>query len=435
MKRLLALLVLVPLLAAGCGQVPTAVPVGQSPLPTPESYPPPTERGPLVTPTPRPTRTPQPTPEPLPTPLPTWTPLVGQPTPYAPAETLPADFPAVVYFVQRPDAPPQIRTLRYEQGLLQEELTAELSPAALLGKEVDPYIGFGWVYQLSASPDGRRIAASFRGEGSYVATLVLGTDGDMYVPHLPGVGGVGFLAWIPGTERVLVTDWGNWGTVTGDDTDFILFPSYNVKEAVVSLDGSKAVFSAVPSEGIWLGSIDVNGCDPTALPVPDSYAGSQARNLELSPDGRTLGFTWDLKVRLYPGTGPIWLINADGSNLRLLGPGNTDDFHLDWSPDGRTIAFARWENTEIALPEPYNLDIVVSSLWFMDVGSGQERLLLSSEGHYANWSPKWLPDGSGLVFLSDRGGEVNVWFIRRDGTGLQQLTRQGGLVGEIAVLP
>jgi len=71
----------------------------------------------------------------------------------------------------------------------------------------------------------------------------------------------------------------------------------------------------------------------------------------------------------------------------------------------------------------------------IDAKTGEERILLASDGKYAHWSPQWLPDGSGVVFLTNRDGAVNAWFVRTDGTGLQQLTRQGGLVGGIAVAP
>jgi len=80
--------------------------------------------------------------------------------------------------------------------------------------------------------------------------------------------------------------------------------------------------------------------------------------------------------------------------------------------------------------------------------SGDETIYLGVEGGSDAGQPlviipasdrveglAWLPDGSGLVFLSNREGDRNVWFIRPDGSGLQQLTRQGGVVGELALLP
>ncbi len=436
----LVALLLMALLLPGCRQGPDAVQPGQNSPPTLKSYP----RMPAATALPFPTATPIATLEPIPTPLPTWTPLAGQPTPYAAQPgALPDNLPPVVYFVQRSDQPPQVRTLRYAQGTLQGDLTAELSPAALEGKGVDPAIGFGWVYRLSASPDGRYIAVSFRGEGSYEATLILDANGNMYMPYISNFGGSTFLSWIPGSERAVIGRLyaANWGTISFDGSEPVKFPSYLAMEAVVSPDSSRVIFAGNPSSvGIAekMGSMGLDGSNLTAFPLPDSSNG-KSRNLELSPDGETCAFTWDRLSHLYPGTGPIWLVDVNGTNLRALGPDNVQAFNLAWSPDGQTLAVARWENPDLGLPgtipEPYNLDVVISSLWLVDVETGHERLLLSSEGQFAQWSPEWLPDGKGLVFLSDRSGENNVWFIRTDGTGLQQLTFQGGLVGEIAVLP
>jgi Tol biopolymer transport system component len=206
---------------------------------------------------------------------------------------------------------------------------------------------------------------------------------------------------------------------------------HDVLDAVVSPDGKRVIFSATPSEDIWLGAIDVDGSNLTIYPVPAPLPGRRARNLSLSPNGQACAFTWNRQVS-YRGEGQVWVMDADGSNQRPLGPADTYDYDLAWSPDGRTLAFARWDSPD---PDMRSTERAawISSLWLIDVASGQERLLLSSEGQYAHWSPRWLPDGAGLVLLSTRGGAADLWFVRPDGTGLQQLTRQGGLAGEIAV--
>lgn len=188
-----------------------------------------------------------------------------------------------------------------------------------------------------------------------------------------------------------------------------------------------------------LGRIEVSA----GLPGPmDSLMSRQqprggvfARNFAWSPNGQRAAFTWDRLVLPLYGEGQLWIMNADGSGLRALGREDTYDFAPAWSPDNRTIAFVRRENPPEDIAPLQDRTALVSSIWLIDAETGQETELLSSAGQYAHWSPRWLPDGAGLLLLSDRGGTADLWFIRSDSTGLQQLTREGGLDGEIAMIP
>ena len=133
----------------------------------------------------------------------------------------------------------------------------------------------------------------------------------------------------------------------------------------------------------------------------------------------------------YHNGGQVWTVTSDGSNQHSLGSDGTYDFDLAWAPDGSALVLARQENIAQVYDPATEL---ISSLWIIDARTGEEHALLASDQKYAHWSPEWLPDGSGVVFLSNRGGGANAWFVRADGTGLQQLTYQGGLVG-VAVAP
>ncbi|MGC9084281.1 MAG: hypothetical protein ACP5ME_14030 [Anaerolineae bacterium] len=357
----------------------------------------------------------------------------------------------MVYTVQRleppggswPAQPVQLWTLRYEQGMLREELLLDLSPSAIEGRiePPSPYIGYNWVSDLSASPDGRYIALTLQAwEGGGANTLIIQAgSGEVYQPIMPGNFGVGFLAWIPGSERVIVADGDRimWGTMTFKGEDYTPFPIYDMLDVAVSPDGRKTIFSAIPTvhaKGMYLGSLDVDGSNLTPFNVPSPLPGFQVQDLALSPDGRTCVLVW-WGGETFRGAGQLWVMDADGSNQRALGAEDMYAFAPTWSPDGKTLAFLRQENhqTRIADSNPLTWSALVTSLWLIDL-EGNERLLLSSEGRYAHWDPEWLPDGSGLIFVSNRGGENNLWFIRADGTGLQQLTRQGGVSPEVAVM-
>jgi len=429
---LLTLFLILPL--AACGEVPTAQP--ENP-PTPTSVPPtlpPTTAALLLTPSPTPLptlpRSPRPTQPPSPTP---W---VVQPTPYAPAESLSATLPSVVYAVQRPEQPAQLWNLRYESGLLREELLLDLSPESLQNKiGSESHLGYARVEKVVFSLDSRYVALGLESDEGIGATAVVRiADGTVLLPPPPEHDLNGFLAWIPGREEfVWQGAFGmNWGSQALDGSSYTRYTlAHDVLDAVVSPDGARVIFSATPSEDIWLGAIDVDGTNLTIYPVPAPLPGLRARNLELSPNGQSCAFTWNRQVS-YRGEGQIWVMNADGSNQRPLGSAAAYDYDLAWSPDGSTIAFARWDNPDPNARSANRADWI-SSLWLVDVESGQERQLLGSAGQYAHWSPRWLPDGSGLLLLSTRGGAADLWIVRPDGTGLQPLTRQGGLAGEIAV--
>jgi TolB protein len=43
-----------------------------------------------------------------------------------------------------------------------------------------------------------------------------------------------------------------------------------------------------------------------------------------------------------------------------------------------------------------------------------------------NWTAAWSPDGSQLAFASTRSGNVDIWVVNADGSGLRQLTTHPG---------
>ncbi|MBN1217307.1 MAG: PD40 domain-containing protein [Anaerolineae bacterium] len=82
--------------------------------------------------------------------------------------------------------------------------------------------------------------------------------------------------------------------------------------------------------------------------------------------------------------GPIYAINADGTNLRYL----TTGLDPALSPDGQWVAFTRWDSPGFAGS---------GSVWVINVdGSGEKIVLGNIVGHPK--SPTWSPDGQQIVF-------------------------------------
>jgi serine/threonine protein kinase len=53
---------------------------------------------------------------------------------------------------------------------------------------------------------------------------------------------------------------------------------------------------------------------------------------------------------------------------------------------------------------------------------GTDLRQLTDQPHFANWMPRWSPDGSELIFYSMKSGNLQLWSIHPDGSGLRQLT-------------
>lgn len=83
-----------------------------------------------------------------------------------------------------------------------------------------------------------------------------------------------------------------------------------------------------------------------------------------------------------------------------------DIFSIEWaanpqvSPDGRSVAYVRRSNDIMT-------DRTHSSIWLIDVATGQERPLVSGSGSYS--SPSWSPDGTRVAYLAAEGGEPQLY--------------------------
>ncbi len=86
---------------------------------------------------------------------------------------------------------------------------------------------------------------------------------------------------------------------------------------------------------------------------------------------------------------------------------------LDVSPDGRSIAFT-------SSPPNENLFLLRRD------GSGLQQI---TNGTLRRRSARWSPDGRWISFHSDSGGDYQIWMIHPDGSGLTRATAvPGGLV-------
>ncbi len=144
----------------------------------------------------------------------------------------------------------------------------------------------------------------------------------------------------------------------------------------------------------------------TANPWPEGYA-------TWSPDGARVCFEG-----YFDGVG-VYVADSDGSNVRRLSPVPGMDVRPSWSPDGTRIVFSR------VLSTPAPGSIPPTSIMVMSAadGSGATTILPADPaGSTFNIEPRWAPDGSAIVFMSNRGGGQQIYRMNPDGSGIVQLT-------------
>ena len=149
-------------------------------------------------------------------------------------------------------------------------------------------------------------------------------------------------------------------------------------------------------------------------------------NPSWSPDGTQLVFTgYDA------GSSDLFLISADGSNLRRL----TNDFYADlepaWSPDGRTIAFATDRGPDT---DPANLEFRKPGIALLTLETGRITRLPDMQG--TNINPVWSPDGEAIAYVSDRSGIPNIYLYEiASGRSFQLTNVLAGVTGITALSP
>jgi Tol biopolymer transport system component len=209
------------------------------------------------------------------------------------------------------------------------------------------------------------------------ATGVHQVDGDGRRSTLLGRGGASSLAWWPGKRL-----------------------AFNIGEDIVALGRGGAIERLV-------------GQAADQTPV-------------WSPDGRRIAFTRADGLLDDGGTRPqVWVMNADGSRARTLGPG----FAPQWSPDGRRLVFGNWRDADTTRDTLSPLP-VGRQVWLANAAGTGRRLVDDQLSCCATWSPdgKWIAlihifpieftydvDVSGLAYVSE------LELIASDGTGRRVL--------------
>ena len=131
-----------------------------------------------------------------------------------------------------------------------------------------------------------------------------------------------------------------------------------------------------------------------------------------SPDGKRIAFTSSSDRPTADGYWDIYVMDADGNNPRNLTNHPSADWHPSWAPDSQRIAFVS------------SRDAFGWCIYVMDAdGRNQQRL---TDDSHADYSPSWSPDGEHIAFVSIREENYEIYVMDTDGKNRRRLTRNPG---------
>lgn len=136
-----------------------------------------------------------------------------------------------------------------------------------------------------------------------------------------------------------------------------------------------------------------------------------------SPDGQKLAFhanpagQWD-----------IFVYDLVSDELTQVTDGPDDDVLFDWAADGQSGVFAsgigtmmtlNWINVETGVVDP--LTSIASVL-------DTNGFVMTPTGTLEDWHPTLSPDGTQIVFMSNRSGAQDIYVMNADGSNIRNVT-------------
>ena len=121
----------------------------------------------------------------------------------------------------------------------------------------------------------------------------------------------------------------------------------------------------------------------------------------------------------------IYVMDDDGKNQRNLTNHPSDDYAPSWSPDGTRIVFMSDRDGHV----PKGDVLPTFEIYVMDADGGNQQNLTNDPSH--DMYPAWSPDGKRIAFTSYRDGHVHaihgrptaeIYVMDADGGNPQHLT-------------
>ncbi len=198
---------------------------------------------------------------------------------------------------------------------------------------------------------------------------------------------------------------------SGDARNLTRSPRSRERYPSWSPDGKQVAFNSDRDGTFNLYLIDADGTNLRQL--THERPGVEAGMQSWTADGRWIYFGLFGK-----GAPRMCRIAPDGSQFQEIGKGIDPAI----SPDGRTIVFAR------KLSDGHYL-------YAMDADGSHERQLTTKGNPFAGVHAAWSPDGKTIVYADAVGDALEIFRIDPDGKNARQLTRLGKAATTPAVSP
>ncbi|MHC4414446.1 MAG: M56 family metallopeptidase [Planctomycetota bacterium] len=215
-------------------------------------------------------------------------------------------------------------------------------------------------------------------------------------------GFVSYVDWNYGNLAVHDLRTGRNRMITRNDTTWASTGGWN-EESIISPDGKRIAYHwNLETEGNYtLRVINIDGSDMRVLHQDKDVP--WARPFDWSPDGKSLLVDFSLgDMRATPDVNrKLALVSVDDGSVTALSEwkGKRGPQMASFSPDGKYVAFDR-STSDTPIPR----DIFV-----IDLSTGHE---VAAVEHPANeMYLGWTPDGTRLLFTSDRTSRPSLWTI------------------------
>lgn len=176
--------------------------------------------------------------------------------------------------------------------------------------------------------------------------------------------------------------------------------------------------------------------------VKDDQLFDRGYHIQWSPDGQKIAFAdW------VNGQTEMWIISLVDTSAFEVTPGVYGDYYISWMPNSDELIFDAYDgsggsanlwkiNVNQSTPEiavyPHSIMPAVSPdgnyVAFCNGNDIKKRSLINGEeinltNHLAfDFHPAWSPDGSKILFSSERSGNKDIWYVPADGGTAVQVT-------------
>jgi TolB protein len=135
-----------------------------------------------------------------------------------------------------------------------------------------------------------------------------------------------------------------------------------------------------------------------------------------APDGSHVLFRASSPPRREDGApGQFFRVRPDGAEAGVVGGGPRREFNPSYAPDGARIAFDAHRHGA------WDSDDGLWEIWVMNADGSERRMLTSDSVN--DWGPAWSPDGRSILFLSGRDNVYDIFLMASDGSNRRRLTR------------